>query len=149
MGSGMHNAPTVDFPVGRSRFQGWLLIFTGLIAVLSGWLWCFQADSVGWRQGLFFLILLATLVEAARLWRNSPTGSLRWDGQVWNWSSVDASVSGVLAVHLDLQFCLVLSLRQASGVRIWLWPERRADVTRWDALRRAVFAHANGRTSIS
>ena len=141
----MHNAPTVNFPVGRSRFQGWLLGLISLIAVLVGWLWCFQADSVGWRQGLFFLTLLATLAGAIRVWRRTPTGSLHWDGQVWSWSRVDDSVSGVLTVHFDLQFCLVLSLRQASGVRIWLWSERRADVTRWDGLRRAVFAHVTGR----
>ena len=141
----MHNAPAVSFPVGRSCFQGWLLGLISLIAVLAGWLWCFQADSIGWRQGLFLLILLTTLAGAVRAWRRTPTGSLRWDGQVWRWSRVDAPVSGVLVVHLDLQFCLVLSLRQVNGVRIWLWPERRADVTRWDALRRAVFAHVSGR----
>ena len=140
----MHNAPSVSFPVGRSRFQGWLLGLISLIAVLADWLWCLQADSIGWRQGLFLLILLVTLVDSVLVWQRTPTGSLRWDGQVWSWNSVNAPVSGVLAVHLDLQFCLVLSLRQVNGVRIWLWIERRGDATRWDALRRAVFAQVSG-----
>jgi toxin CptA len=141
----MHNAPAVSFPVGRSRFQGWLLGLISLIAVLVDWLWCFQTDSIGWRQGLFLLILLAALVDAVLVWQRTPTGSLRWDGQVWSWIRVNDPVSGVLTVHFDLQFCLILSLRQVNGVRIWLWIERRADVTRWVALRRAVFAHVSGR----
>ena len=141
----MHNAPAVSFPVGRSCFQGWLLGLISLIAVLADLLWCFQTDSIGWRQGLFLLILLAALVDAVLVWQRTPTGSLRWDGQVWSWIRVNDSVSGVLTVHFDLQFCLILSLRQVNGVRIWLWIERRADVTRWDALRRAVFAHVSGR----
>lgn len=136
----MHNAPAVNFPVGRSRFQGWLLGLTGLIAVTTGWLWCYQADAVGWHQGLFFLILLVTSVVAAQAWFHSPSGVLHWDGQTWLWSSRDVSVSGVLAVHLDVQFLLILSLRLACGTRIWFWAERRSDVTRWEALRRAAFA---------
>jgi len=140
----MHNAPAVNFPVGRSRFQGWLLGLTGLVAVSVGLLWCYQADSVGWRQGLFFLVLLVTWVVAAQAWFHSPVGVLRWDGQAWSWSGVDAPVNGVLAVHLDLQFFLILSLRLACGTRIWFWLERRAEVTRWAALRRAVFARGAG-----
>lgn len=52
-----------------------------------------------------------------------------------------ASAGGLVTVHLDLQFCLLLSFCTDSGTRSWLWPERRAEVMRWNALRRAVFSH--------
>ena len=136
----MHSAPAVSYPVGRSPFQGWLLGLAGLGATLSGWLWCYQADPAGWRQWLFAMTLLGACVVAGEAWRRSPRGSLRWDGQVWSWTSVDASACGVLKVHFDLQFCLVLSLRPHSGARVWLWPQRTGEVALWNALRRAVFS---------
>ena len=136
----MHSAPAVSYPAGRSRFQGWLLALTALGGALTGWLWQSQSDPVGWRHGLFALALLGALLLAVNAWRRPPTGHLNWDGQGWTWLGAEGSVGGVLSVHLDLQFCLVLSLRPVTGSRLWLWPERRTEVARWSALRRAVFA---------
>lgn len=136
----MHRAPALSFPLGRSRFQGALVILTGLTSALVGLLWYVAADSFGWRQGLFALIFLSVFVVALESWRHAPAGILRWDGQSWSWIGVQATVGGRLRAHLDLQFCLVLSLRPDSGRRIWLWPERRRDERHWNALRRAVFA---------
>lgn len=136
----MHGAPAVSYPVGRSRFQGWLVGLTGLGGTVAGLLWRHQADPAGWRQWLLALTLLCVCALAADAWRRSPRGSLRWDGQTWSWTAVDASVCGVLTVHLDLQFCLLLSLRLDTGARIWFWPERGAEVMAWNALRRAVFS---------
>jgi hypothetical protein len=136
----MHSAPAVSYPVGRSRFQGWLVGLTCSGGVLAGLLWRYQTGLAGWRQWLFAMIMLGTSVAAARAWRRAPQGSLRWDGQAWSWTARDASVCGVLAVHLDLQFCMVLSLRTDTGARRWFWPERRAEVALWQALRRAVFS---------
>lgn len=136
----MHGAPAVSYPAGRSRFQGWLLALTALSGGLTGWLWQSQSDSVGWRHGLFTLALLGALLLAGNAWRRSPAGHLSWDGQGWTWLSAEGPVGGVLAVHLDLQFCLVVSLRPMTGPRLWLWPERRSELARWSALRRAVFA---------
>ncbi|NMM13387.1 MAG: hypothetical protein HHJ17_07600 [Rhodoferax sp.] len=137
----MHSAPAVSYPVGRSRFQGWLLVLTGLASVLVGLIWFRQSDLAGWRQGLYVATLLGTCVMAVQAWRRSPCGSLRWDGQAWSWTERDVSVCAVLSVHLDLQFFLLLSLRTDTGSRIWLWPERRTMAVRWNALRRAVFSH--------
>lgn len=137
----MHSAPALTYPVGRSRFHGWLLGLTGLGAVLVGWLWCYQADSVGWRQGLYAVTTLGVGLAAVQAWRHSPRGNLQWDGQAWNWAAVATPHCGLVTVHLDLQFCLLLCLRTDNGTRIWLWPERSGDTTRWDALRRAVFSH--------
>lgn len=137
----MHSAPAVSYPVGRSRFQGWLLVLTGLAGMLVGLIWFRQSDLAGWRQGLYAATLLVTCVIAVQAWRRSPCGSLRWDGQAWSWTERDVSVCAEVTVHLDLQFFLLLRLRTDTGSRIWLWPERRAAVTRWNALRRAVFSH--------
>lgn len=137
----MHSAPAVDFPAGRSRFQGWLISLVGSAGCLADVLWCYQVESIGWRQGLLLATLFATFVLALWAWRHCPSGRLRWDGQAWNWSGAAGSVAGVLAVHLDLQSCLILSLRPAGAARIWLWPQRQTDAGSWDALRCAVFAH--------
>ena len=136
----MHSAPAVSYPVGRSRFQGWLLGCTGLMGLLLGMLWFYASDLMGWRQGLYALTWLGANLLAVQAWRRAPRGHLRWDGSVWCWSTEAAVVSGALAVHLDFQFFLLLSLRTDTGARFWLWPERRADQPHWHALRCAVFA---------
>ena len=136
----MHSAPAVSYPVGRSRFQGWLVGLTALGGMVIGLLWRHAADPAGWRQWLIAMTLLGACVVATLVWLRSPPGILRWDGQAWRWTTGDALVSGLLTAHLDLQFCLVVSLAPDTGARIWIWPERRTEVALWNALRRAVFS---------
>ncbi|MBA3057889.1 MAG: hypothetical protein KJ614_04535 [Gammaproteobacteria bacterium] len=138
----MHNAPAVNYPVGRSRFQGWLVLGLGLGASVAGALWLRQIDAVGWRQWLFAAVLLVASGTTVLAWLRSARGNLSWDGKNWHWTGAAGSSQGVLTVHLDGQFFLLLSLRLDTGKRLWLWPERRLDVTRWSALRRAVFSRA-------
>ena len=138
----MHSAPAVSYPVGRSRLHGWLVLGLGLGACLTGVLWLRQIDAVGWRQWLFAAVLLGASGTTAMAWRRSAQGILRWDGQTWHWTGAVALTQAVLRVHLDGQFFLLLSLRSDTGKRLWLWPERRLDVTRWSALRQAVFSRA-------
>lgn len=141
----MHSAPAVSYPVGRSRFQGWLLLGLGLGASLTGAWWLRQVDTVGWRQWLFAGVLLGACGAAALAWHRSARGILRWDGQAWGWTGADASIPVLLTVHLDGQFVLLLSLHLDTGRRLWLWPERRFDVVHWNALRRAVFSRGGAR----
>ncbi len=138
----MHSAPAVTYPVGRSSFQVWLLCLTGLASVLVGLLWQYQGGPIGWRHGLYALTAVVCGFFAFRAWRLTPDGNLRWDGQTWSCTARQLSVSGMVTVHFDLQFCMVLSLRSGDADRIWLWPERRRDPVRWNALRRAVYSHA-------
>jgi toxin CptA len=140
--SAMHSAPALTYPVGRSRFQVWLLCLIGLVSVSAGLRWVQQSGPVDWRQGLFAVTLLIYGLVDVLAWRRTPTGTLHWDGQVWGWTEMTQSLSGAVTVHLDLQFCMVLSLQSENGSRIWLWPERRRDPVRWSALRRAVFSRA-------
>ena len=136
----MHNAPTVNYPLGRSRFQAWLTAGTCLLALLAGLLWCTQVGATGWRQGVWLFGWLTSSLLAFQSWRQTPVGVLRWDGESWCWVREAHSTSGALAVHIDFQFFMLLSLRPPTGSRIWLWPERNANLPLWNALRRAVFS---------
>ena len=136
----MHNAPAVTYPVGRSRFHAALLIGIAVITLLAGLLWHKLGDPENWRQVCFAATAIGSGLLAFQAWRRTPDGNLHWDGQAWNWTAGAALVGGTIGVHLDLQFCMVLSLRMADGTRVWLWPERRSNPMRWNALRRAVFA---------
>ena len=138
----MHGAPAVTYPVGRSRFQGQLVALAGLVGVFVGLLWCFQASPITWRQPVFVLLLTSSLFIAFRQWRDSPTGSLRWDGQDWTWNRQGFSTNGSLTVHLDLQFCFLICLQSERDGRIWLWPQCEDRLARWLDLRRAVYASA-------
>jgi len=137
----MHSAPAVSYPVGRSRFQEWLILMTGLTGGVVGFYWHQQADLADWRQYLYGLNLLAACIVAIHVWRCTPQGQLRWDGQTWSWTRGQVSVCGHVTIHLDLQFVLLLSLYTETGSKLWLWPERGADMARWHALRRAVFSY--------
>ena len=138
----MHSAPAVTYPVGRSRFHAALLIGIAVMTLLIGLLWRNLGDPQNWRQACFAATAIGFGLVAFHDWRRTPAGNLHWDGQAWNWAAGAKLLSGTLGVHIDLQFCMVLSLRMGSGPRVWLWPERRSDPMRWNALRRAVFARA-------
>ena len=138
----MHSAPAVSYPVGRSSFQGWLVGLLCLMGIIFGLFWLYQSDPGGWRPWLFPLAMLCSWIVAMLAWSRSRQGRLRWDGQAWSWIQADRSVCGVLTVHLDLQFCLIVCLHLDDGALIWLWPERNTEVAQWNALRQAVFSHA-------
>jgi phage shock protein PspC (stress-responsive transcriptional regulator) len=138
----MHDAPPVNYLIGRSRFQGSLVGLTFLGGVMAGIAWHFQANPDHWREWFFATALVAVCVVAWCAWRLTPSGELRWDGELWCWTSAGVSRFGVLAIHLDLQSLMVLSLRTDDGFRVWLWPERRNDPARWSDLRRAVFSRS-------
>lgn len=154
----MRNAPSVVYPVGRSAFQAWLLVFiaglSGAVGAsflfglnapaqgLSGWLTC----SVG---------VLAWSVWAAWAflsWIRLPDGVLHWssrggggedDAPAWSWTDRTASEPWVLSEMesvLDLQDRILLSIRGTGLGRRWIWVERSASPARWNDLRRALVA---------
>jgi hypothetical protein len=136
----MHSAPAVSYPVGRSSFHGWLLALISFAGALAGLLWRFQTNPPAWRQWIFGVIWSGTALSAGLAWRHSRCGSLRWDGQAWSLTGLDAPFFGEVTVHLDLQWCLLLCLRAENRWRRWIWLERGGEPTRWNALRRAVFS---------
>ena len=134
----MHNAPAVSFPVGRSRFQAWFLGLAWLAGAAACAYWSSGLDSAGWRHGLALAMPLGAGVAAWAGWHRRVGGTLQWDGLCWRLDSLP----GHLAVHLDFQNFLLLSLRaEKRGVR-WLWLDRCATLGHWQAFRRAVYSNA-------
>ena len=61
----------------------------------------------------------------------------------WRWENSTDSESGRPELALDLQARMLLRWLPARGGARWLWVERNAAVSHWDALRRAVYSRAN------
>lgn len=157
----MQNAPSVDYPVGRSVFWAGLLCLLGLAGLLCQVMWWWwlgpqqRADPV--QQGLLAggLVLCGGWAAWARLaWLRTPVGRLRWDAQApaardgqppgaWRWFSAafpdGAPLVGV-TVMLDLQSRVLLRLADPGGRLRWVWAERGRDPLHWRGLRRALAA---------
>jgi hypothetical protein len=137
----MHSAPSVSFPVGRSRFMAAVLLLAWLMGGAVIVLWWSQSQSPGWRLGAAWLVLAATGAFAGWNWWNAARGILAWDGQTWNWSADPGAHDGAVEVSVDLQHWLLL--RWTSGnTSHWLWLERTGQLERWDDVRRAVYSRA-------
>jgi hypothetical protein len=135
----MHSAPAVSYPVGRSHFQALFLTFTVLLALATGVCWLASA-LWDWRQGLMAAALCLSVLFAWQAWRQTPQGTLVWDGDTWCFSGEQSSVVGAMSVSLDLQFVLLLRLTPLNGRALWLWGERKRHELLWLPLRRAVFS---------
>ncbi len=131
----MHNAPAVSFPMGRSRIQAWVLAVAWLGGAAVCAYWGSVMDTAGWRHGLALAMPLVAGAAAWTGWQRQVGGSLHWDGLCWR---VDSSLTGNLAVHLDFQSFLLLSLRFENGAVRWLWLDQCANLAHWQAFRRAV-----------
>ena len=136
----MHKAPTVDYPVGRSRFQAVALAPIWLSVFGAHALWLATAERLDWRHGSGLAVVIVAAAVALCAWRATPSGTLRWDGQSWWRDSAGSKTSGEIAPYLDMQHTFLLGFTEHSGAFHWLWLEYRAAPTRWSALRRAVHA---------
>jgi toxin CptA len=137
----MHSAPSVSYPVGRSRFLGRVLAVLWLVGVavmVIAWqrasLNDFRAAIVSAAWGLAGLM-------ACRFWVAMPQGELRWDGHAW--SVPGASIApGGMCVRLDWQRHLLVRLQCVDTAHRWLWLSASAHPARWNDLRRAVYSRA-------
>ena len=144
----MQSAPSVTYPVGRSRFYAALAAALWLMGGCVTALWADRVTVLDWRQALMLCLWLGSGALLGLAWWRSPHGLLRWDGQAWNWEAgAGISVPGVLSVHLDLQRMLLLSLRLPSGMLLWLWLTRQDEASQWLALRRAVYMSVKAATA--
>ena len=137
----MHGAPSVSYPVGRSRFAGLLLLtawLAGAATALASWL---QGQPFAWRIAVVASLLAAAGVFAGLAWWRSASGTLAWDGDGWTWSGSSRSYPGEVDVGLDLQRWLLLRF-SGDGATHWSWLERSRHAERWDDLRRAVYSRA-------
>lgn len=138
-----HNAPPVVYPLGRSRFQVWLLLGLWLAGLLLVSFWVYVAQQVDWRTVLALFTVLLAGVTAYIGAKIAPAGQLAWDGEVWRWESVSYQ-AGIaeyeLSVVADFQHRLLLLLQNQAQAKLWLWVERQASPERWLDLRRAVYS---------
>ena len=152
----MHNAPAVSFPVGRSRIQAWFLSVAWLAGAAACGYWGSVMDAMGWRHGLALAMPIAAGVVAWASWagwQRKVGGTLHWDGLCWRLDMASPkstlrpplSLTGDLAVHLDFQIFLLLSIRFENGGVRWLWLDQCAELTHWQAFRRAVYSRVAGK----
>lgn len=139
----MHSAPAVTYPVGRCHIQGWLVLALWGLGAAACMLWIRDTGHMGWPQGLALLLWLLAGGLALRSLLAAPEGTLRWDGQQWTWQTGNSSWSGTVRLPLDCQRWLLLEFRPPAGGLHWLWLARTSEPTRWDALRRALYARAS------
>ena len=137
----MHDAPSVNYPVGRSRWAGALAAGLWLAGLAAALLWSAQPQVAIWRLALAWTAVVVVGVIALRTWWGTPQGVLAWDGSGWTWTPDGGTVTtGDLQVSLDFQRLLLVRWR-AAGQSGWLWLERGGG-ERWDELRRAVYSRA-------
>ena len=137
----MHSAPSVSFPVGRSRMARRLLGFLWTLgaAALCAWMLQFSVPF-GWRTAL---LMAAVLFAGLAAWRASRLGAgaeLRWDGQHWSCSASASFHAATATIHLDLQSLMLVCLQEPGRRAAWLWLDRACLPARWLDLRRALHA---------
>jgi hypothetical protein len=138
----MHAAPSVSYPVGRSRFAALWLAVIALLGLAAAVTFALQSPVFGWRQAAGFAAVLACAGIALAAWLRSPVGQLHWDGAGWQWEEGGQTGGGRLAVALDVQSRLLLHWRGEDRSQRWLWLARDGAPAHWDALRRAVYSPA-------
>ncbi|NIM42608.1 hypothetical protein [Hydrogenophaga sp.] len=146
----MRDAPSVSYPVGRSRFWATVLTALALAVVLTG---AWMASTVPPEAWLPLAGAgLAWMAWAARSERQQPTGLLRFSGSTgrggtWRWA-LDGTDEGLalqaVEAAVDLQNRMLLRLKGSSGVPAWVWVERVDAPVDWLALRRAVTSDRPG-----
>ena len=139
----MHAAPSVRYPVGRSRAAGVFLAAAWSAGALATCWWTWQAATPGWRQAAAALLVLAVGAFGLAAWLRSPRGALAWDGAAWTLALEGGETApGRIEPGADLQGLLLLRWRPLCRGGTWLWLERRQAPQAWDALRRAVYSRA-------
>ncbi|MEJ7687628.1 MAG: hypothetical protein WKG52_11885 [Variovorax sp.] len=139
----MHSAPSVSYPVGRSRNARLLLLALWTSGVGSAAAALFSAPRVDWRSGLMVLsVLFAGAVAWRAPWTRKSSAELTFDGRHWLLVGADGFGAAEVKVALDIQFSLLVYLAEANAARRWIWLDRSDLPERWQDLRRAVYSRA-------
>ncbi|SCK60870.1 hypothetical protein VAR608DRAFT_6872 [Variovorax sp. HW608] len=139
----MHSAPSVSYPVGRSRYAERLLLALWALGVCAVTMACVQSAGLDWRDGV---LLLCAIVASVAAWtgvlRSSCPANLVFDGQCWSMSGGVSVPTAQAAVMLDLQWLLLVRIKEPLGAARWIWVDRTAMPQRWRDLRRALYSRA-------
>jgi toxin CptA len=133
----MHRAPAVSFSVARSQWHLWSIVLLSLLASATTWAFV-QSQSPDFRSIVLAGTVLAVSAVAFIGWQASRPGCLRWDGQQWHWSGFEASRACRLALRMDFQKVLLVSLHDGVRRPVWLWLEETTHDPAWKPLRRAI-----------
>jgi len=140
----MHSAPSVTYPVGRSRMARRLVLGLWCLGACGVLAWCLQVQGAPTQTAVLLLALLGSAFGAASAARLDNPAELRWDGQHWSTEGPRALAQAAATVHLDLQSLLLVRLRAPERPAQWLWLDRSTFPARWLDLRRALHARASG-----
>ncbi|CAN5901005.1 hypothetical protein BH11PSE13_BH11PSE13_02090 [soil metagenome] len=138
----MHSAPSVSYPVGRSRDASRLLGALWAIGACCAGAALYPFAHMGWRQALLMASVVTTAMAARRTLGPALAVDLVFDGQDWSLSGQHVRKVARLSVVLDMQSLMLVRLDEPAQRARWLWLERRARPERWQDLRRAVFSRA-------
>lgn len=150
----MRSAPSVTYPVGRSRFWGWLLVALALVllalpAIAMDGLSGGQLAGLGLGVLAWSILALRSAVKSPQGWlryrsftRASPVGDIGWFWLAGSMPDEGGSPLSGLRVVADLQQRLLLEIHGASGLPRWIWVEAAQAPADWLALRRALIASA-------
>jgi hypothetical protein len=147
----MHNAPTVEFPVGRFVWGPWVISGLAVVSAIGLLLWQahsgLEAAPLWVGAGWVMILVLACLVWQREALRE---GVLVWTGQAWLWRSAQDHAHPVqLAVLADAGFALLLQVAITDGApglsRRVAWLECTDMPSRWHNFRCAVFARPSAR----
>src|SRR5688572_15252951 len=80
----MHSAPSVTYPVGRTRGATRILLALWTLGVCCAGAACYLFDSNGWRQLLLLLSVVFSGVAAGFGLRRDGAATLHFDGLHWS-----------------------------------------------------------------
>ena len=139
----MHGAPSVSYPVGRSRLAGALVLAAWTAGLLACLAFAWQGAPPA-RLAIAAAACIGAGAWALRWWLRQPAGLLAWDGSAWTWSGGGPAIeAGAVQVALDLQSLMLLRWQAPEAALRLVWVERARLPARWDALRRAVYSRAD------
>jgi toxin CptA len=137
----MHGAPSVTYPVGRSRFAGLLAAVVCALPAVVLAAWGLAADALNWRHAVGAGCWVVAACACILQWRRAPAGTLSWDGGAWHWNGVAIPAP---RAAVDLQRWMLLEA--GKGGPGWLAVDQDAAPSHWDALRRALYSPASTAT---
>jgi len=140
----MHNAPSVTYPVGRSRNAIRLVLGIWILGACGVFAWCLgQARGLdaAWKPALLLFAVALAAWGGWRSVRQAQEAVLDWNGEHWSVAGTPSLSTGRATVHLDIQFLVLVRVVEAGRPAKWLWLDRAAMPERWLDLRRALHAH--------
>lgn len=141
----MENAPVISVLASRVLWSKWIAGAFFLLGTCQVAWFVVAAGVNGWRVAAVAGVWLVACVVAWYDTAGAREGVLRWNGQAFLWSDASRVVPVRLALHLDFQRIILVSLRYNSERRIWIWLQVGSTFDQWLMLRRAIVLHASGR----